>query len=1099
MKIKLINIRYLIQKRLLLLLMKTFIYLFCTCVFSFTSGNVFSQQKVFIAKNQLVTVDQVFKIIKVQTDYRFIYPKEIFKNAPKVYLEKGEIMVNDLLNRSLSSDNYFFEVSAAQTIIIKSKPTVPNKIVIEKVLEKITGTVSDLRGGLPGVTVTVKGKLVLTVSDELGNFQVDASAGDILIFTSIGYLPVEIVVGTQKEITVVMTVDETGLDEVLINAGYYKVKDKERTGSIAKITAKEIENQPLSNVLATMQGRMAGVNVTQETGVAGGGFSIQIRGINSLRTNGNAPLYVIDGVPYSGDAVGNYLTSFALPGEGSPLNTIDPSDIQSLEVLKDADATAIYGSRGANGVVLITTKKGKVGSTVFNLSSSYAIGTVERMMKLMNTEQYLSMRNQAFLNDGVAPEFYDYDVNGTWSSTRYTDWQKELLGGTSEINSWNASASGGSALTRFLLSGNFRKETTVFPGDSNYKRAGGHLSLDHTSADGKFTAFFSGRYTVQDNQLPGADYTTLARYLAPNAPALYTENGDLNWENSSWENPLAQLERVSLIKTNDLVVNSVLGYNFNTSFGAKVNLGFTDLVNDESQAYPSTVYDPSFQAGSEYSSIYLYNFSRRSWTVEPQLNWKKDFGLSRMDVLAGASFQHQQSSRLLQLAYGFSSNSLLYDLSAANTLFVENNEKPAYKYQAFFGRINYNFDSRYILNLTGRRDGSSRFGPGKQFAYFGAVGAAWLFQKERWLENSSWLSYGKLRASYGTTGNDQIGDYQFLDTYTSSGYSYQGLNGLQPARLFNANFGWETNKKLEVALEAGAFNDRILFSASWYRNRSSNQLVGLPLAATTGFSSLQANLDAVVENSGLEFSLQTVNVKGNALEWSTSFNLTLPKNKLLSFPGLSTSTYSTKYVVGQPITIKKMYHFTGVNPTTGLYEFEDVNGDGQITIQDDRTAIKDFGPAFYGGLQNQLRYRGFELDFLFQFIKQLNYNYAANQSGAGLLRNQPTAYLNSWTQGGDVSAHQLYTAGYNGDALLASSLYEQSDAAVSDASYIRLKNVSLSYVVPKTLLSGLQCKLTLQAQNLLTLTSYQGADPEFTETGFLPPLRIVSGGVQLTF
>ena len=962
----------------------------------------------------------------------------------------------------------------------------------------VTGTVRDAAGGLPGVTVRVKGKSVVALTDAEGKYVLTAEEGDVLVFTYVGFKEFSVTVGSSV-IDVVLEEDPTALQEVTVNAGYYKVKDKERTGSIAKITSKDIATQPVTNVLAAMQGRMAGVNVTQETGLAGGGFSIQIRGVNSLRSNGNAPLYIIDGVPYSSDPIGNNLTSFALPGEGNPMNSINPSDIQSLEVLKDADATAIYGSRGANGVVLITTKKGKPGKTTFNVSSTYAIGRVGRMMKLMNTEQYLAMRRQAFVNDGVVPEFYDYDVNGTWSKSRYTDWQKELLGGTSEINTWTASASGGSEQTRFLISGNFRKETTVFPGDANYKRGGGQMSLDHSSADGRFKAYFSGRYTTQDNKLPGSDFTGLARSLAPNAPALLDENGMLNWENSTWENPLAQLERVSLVKTNDLLVNGVLNYDFTTEFGAKVNLGFTDLSNNESQTYPSTVYDPAFNAGSEFSSINRYDFSRRSWTAEPQLYWKKKMEKSTLDVLAGASFQQQKSSRLLQVAYGFSSNSLIYDLSAASNLIVQANEQPEYKYQAFFGRVNYNYDSKYLLNLTGRRDGSSRFGPGRQFAYFGAAGAAWLFHKESWLANSTVMSYGKLRASFGTSGNDQIGDYQFMDTYVSSGYGYQGINGLQPTRLYNADFGWETNKKLEIALETGFLNDRILLSGAWYRNRSSSQLVGIPLAGTTGFASIQANLGAVVENSGTEFSLQTVNLKTADLEWSSSFNLTVPRNRLVSFPGLEQSTYRNTYVVGEPITIKKLFHFTGVNPDTGLYEFEDVNGDGKITTQDDRTATRDFAPEFFGGFQNQLRYKGFSLDFLFQFVKQLNYNYAATQGYAGLMRNQPVEYLDSWAQPGDSAAHQLFTTGYNQDAIQATSNYEQSDAAVSDASYIRLKNVSLSFDVPKAMLSGIQCRITLQAQNLLTFTSYKGADPEFTETGFLPPLRIISGGVHLTF
>jgi len=974
----------------------------------------------------------------------------------------------------------------------------PFKLTIQQ--QKISGIITDATGALPGVTIMVRGKAISTISDVGGNYSIEANLDDVLIFIYVGFKTIEIPIDGQNSVNAVMIEETTTLEGITINAGYYNVKQAESTGSISRITSATIEKQPVTNILATMQGRMAGVNVTQETGVAGGGFAISIRGINSLRTNGNAPLYVIDGVPYSSDPISSTQTSLAIPGDGNPLSSINPNDIESLEILKDADATAIYGSRGANGVVLVTTKKGKAGKTTFTINTSHGIGNVSRMMDIMNTSQYLAMRNNAFINDGVSPESYDYDVNGTWSTTRNTDWQKKLIGGTSEIDSYQASASGGSEHTKFLLSGNYRTETTVFPGDSKYSRGGALVSIDHTSDDQKFQLTFSGRYTAQDNNLPATDYTTLSRTLAPNAPELYDADGNLNWENSTWENPLSQSIGSNISKTYDLITNAVVSYACMNGLTLKSNIGFTDLHNDDSRALPSTMYDPAYGLGSEYSTIYANSLSRKSWTIEPQLNWKHTFGKSKLDILLGATFQNQDSKRLVYYAYGFASNSLINDLTSANTLQVTNNEELTYKYQAFFGRVNYTLADRYIVNLTGRRDGSSRFGPGKQFATFGAVGIAWLFYKEHFIaNNASVLSFGKLRGSYGTTGNDQIGDYQFLDTYMSSGYNYQGINGLMPIRLYNSDFGWETNKKLEVAMEAGFFKDRIFFTSAWYRNRSGNQLVGIPLPGTTGFNSIQSNLNAVVENSGTEFTLKTVNIQNDKFTWTTSVNLTLPKSRLISFPGLESSTYKNTFVIGKPITIKKLYHYTGVNSQTGLYEFEDADGDGAITSANDRTSLVDFSPEFYGGLQNQLNYKQWQLDFLFQFVKQVNYNSSAQADYAGSMRNQPVGYTNAWMQPDDIASYQLYTTGLNQDATQASARYLQSDAVVSDASYIRLKNVSLSYDFPEQYFQNFRCRLSLQGQNLLTITQYDGADPEFKDIGFLPPLRIISFGVQLTF
>jgi TonB-linked SusC/RagA family outer membrane protein len=965
----------------------------------------------------------------------------------------------------------------------------------------ITGTVTDAVGPLPSVTVLIKGTTKSAITDEKGHFSIIANSTDVLVFSFIGYTTQEITVGNQTSIKVFLSEDSTQLKEVTINAGYYKVKDKERTGSIERITSKDIEKQPVTNVIATMQGRMAGVNIVQESGIAGGGFTINIRGLNSLRTNGNNPLYIIDGVPYSSDPISNQQTSTSIPGDGNPLSSINPSDIESLEILKDADATAIYGSRGANGVVLITTKKGKTGKTSFTLNSSHSVGKVTRFMDLMNTEQYLAMRRKAFANDGITEyPAYAYDVNGTWDQSRYTNWQKELTGGTSEINNLQATVSGGTDLTQYLLSGNYRTESSVFPGNFLYKRGGARLNFNHTDEDRKFRMIFSGSYTVQNNDLPYIDFVALSRQLAPNAPALYDAGGNLNWENSTWENPLSNLESKSLSQTSDLIANAMLAYQITDDLQIKSSLGFTDLQNEDSRSIPSTMYNPAYQLGSQYSSIYLNDVSRRSWIIEPQINWNHTYGDSRVDILAGGTFQNQRSKALVNLASGFTSNSLLYDLASASSVITTDNDMLIYKYQAFFGRANYTYKDRYIINLTGRRDGSSRFGPGKRFATFGAVGAAWLFSKEPLIsDNIKFLSFGKLRASYGTTGNDQIGDYQYLDTYTSSGYQYGGVNGLQPARLYNADFGWETNNKFEAAMEVGFFNDKIFLSAAWYRNRSSSQLVGLPIPGTTGFTTILDNLDATVQNTGFEASVRTVNLKTNNFEWSTNINITIAGNKLLSFPGLEYSAYRSDYIVGQPTTIRKLFHFTGVNPQTGLFEFEDVDGDGSITYANDLKTVKDFNPDYYGGIENQLRYKGLQIDFLFQFVKQQNFNFANTQRYPGIFSNQPTAYNNSWQQQGDTAPYQMFTTGANQQAMQASEYFALSDGAVSDASYIRLKNISLSYNLPEKWTPGTKCKFSLQAQNLLTITSFKGADPEFIQGNTLPPLRVISFDVQLSF
>jgi len=988
----------------------------------------------------------------------------------------------------------------AATIYTSADTTVPKNFIAQQQVQ-VSGTITDSTNPLAGVSISVKGKATAgTISDFNGNYTIAASADDILVFSFMGFVTVTEPIDGRKVINVQLQEDATQLQEVRINAGYYSVKESERTGSIAKITSKDIETQPVTNVLAAMQGRMAGVHITQQTGTGGGGFNIQIRGQNSVRRGGNSPLYIIDGVPYSSEEIGNGMSMSVMSMNTNPLNNINPTDIESLEVLKDADATAIYGSRGANGVVLITTKKGKKGKTRFSTSVAQGAGSVPHFMKMMNTEQYLAMRAEAFANDGITeyPESA-YDINGTWDQTRSTNWQKELMGGTSKITNINGSISGGSEQTQFMVSGTYGKETTVLPGNFGYNRVNVRTSINHASADHRFKIAFTGGYGIQDNNQPSTDLTTEAWRLAPNAPALYDAEGNLNWENNTFENPLRYLKGLSKSNTHDLVANTTLSYNLLDNLEIKSSFGYTDLNHHESSTYPSTMYNPSFGIGSETSRIFYTDTNRNSWIIEPQLNWKPTLGAVKTELLLGSAFQSQNNRSLSVQSSGFSNNSMIYNPAAATNTSILGFDESVYKYQSFFGRANFNLKERYIINLTGRRDGSSRFGAGKRFAWFGAAGAAWLFSREKLLQDNNVLSFGKLRASYGTTGNDQIGNYQYLNTYTPSNANYDGVIGLQPSRLYNASFGWETNKKLEVALETGFLKERIFLTAAWYRNRSSDQLVGIPLPGTTGFTEIQSNLNALVENRGVELTLHTVNVKTTGFNWSTTINFSASKNKLRSFPNLESSTYSNSYVIGQPLNIVKVYHYTGIDPASGIYTFEDVNGDGILTEPADKQTVKDLNPAYFGGIQNTLRFQRWQFDFLFNFVKQQNYNVPRTMGVAGTMNNQSIAIVDRWQSPGDIASSQIYTSGANGTAENALYNYAASDAGITDASFIKLKNVSISYEFPERWLKNVNCKATVEAQNVFTITGYKGADPEFAGYGFLPPLRIITAGLQFNF
>lgn len=961
----------------------------------------------------------------------------------------------------------------------------------------LTGIVRDSEAPLPSVSVWEKDTNNGTLTDKDGRYSLKIKPGSTVTFSFIGYkTQTHIVSGTTLNIT--LESDEALLDEVVINAGYYSVKDKERTGSIARVTAKNIENKGSNNILDALQGQAAGVQIIQKTGLAGGGFDIQIRGQNSLRTDGNMPLYVIDGMPLSNSKISDTSSLLTLPqNTDNPLNIINPNTIESIEVLKDADATAIYGSRGANGVVLITTKKSALDGTSFYLNSYTGWGKITKKVPLMKTEQFLEIKKEGYLNDGLTDYSpLDHSINGNWDYSKYTDWQDKLIGNTMQFHHLDFGMRGGSQNTTYNFSISQHEQGTVFTGNQKQNTLSVQTGLKHSSKNDKFHLNLSVSYNHSKNNLPGKDFTLTSYSLQPNAPELYNEDGTLNWAESTWTNPLQVLEQKYRAK-NDLLHSAMLaGYQLTDNFEFNLQAGYSKSNINQSQITPSTYYDPAYGLDSNSSMIMLNKGESINWNIEPQLHWHQKWNKHRLSALVGLTFLQQQSERLGIMGRGFSSNSLIYNIKAAKTISILDAYQSEYRYNAVFGRLNYNYDNRYIINLTGRRDGSSRFGDNNRFANFGAVGTAWIFTNEHFLKNNSWLSFGKLRGSYGTTGSDNIGDYQYLNTYSSTGRIYNNISGLKPDRLYNPNFSWEKTTKLEAALELGMLDNRINTSLAWYKNRSSNQLVGIPLPGTTGFSSVNANLDATVENSGLELTLNTVNMRKGELYWTTGFNLSIPKNKLIAFPDLEGSTYANKYAVGQPLSILKLYHFLGGNPQTGLYEFKDINGDGKLTT-DDRTIYLNPLPQWYGGLQNSISYKNWELAFSFYFAKQKGKNYRSRLlPGAG---QNLTMIADRWQKPGDIASVQRYTSGNNSQAVQAHNFMTQSDGVFTDASYLRLKNIELAYTLRIPQLSQLQCRIYARAENFLTLTSYKESDPETQLNGYLPPLKQMTLGTHINF
>lgn len=965
---------------------------------------------------------------------------------------------------------------------------------------KITGQVTHRDQPLSGVTVSQEGSDEIAVTNDSGVFSLVITGNNpTVIFRHPEFA--EMSVSTEGKTTVAVSLTEKikAIEEVVLNAGYYNVKAKESTGSIAKVSAKDIENQPVNNVLSAVQGRMAGVSITTNTGNAGGGFDIAIRGQNSLRFDGNAPLIIVNGIPLSANSnsVLGLSTGSLTKGEASPLNALNPNDIESIEVLKDADATAIYGSRGANGVVLVTTKKGSSKGLTTDLTLSTSFSHVNRFMKLASTDQYKKMREDAFRLDGVSSYPANAnDLNGKWDNGRFTDFYETFLGKVFMNQQQEIAVSGGDAEKQMRLSLFNSERGTAYGNDFLYQRKGFSLTSGLSSKDGRLKIMPSVYYTVEKNNLAAADLTQKI-FLPPNAPALYLPNGSLNWQNNTFENPLAQLENHYTAKTKSFSPRLLAEYRVFPEITARINVGYSQTLLEEFKKSPSTQYNPAYGATAQFSSIIAGTTSHENWTVEPQLNWEKKWSAHRISALAGLTLEDRKTDVLSIQGSNFSSNELLYNLANANVQKVLADNEIAYRYLAFYARGNYTLKDRYILNVTARRDGSSRFGANERFANFGAGGAAWIFSKEDFLKDRSWLSFGKLRGSYGITGNDQIGDYQYLNTYTVNTQSYDGTTGLYPSRLFNPHFTWEKTAKLEAALELGLFKETFHLTTAWYRNRSSNQLVGIPLAATTGFATMQQNFPATVQNTGLEIDLNVEALRRKDLKWSIQGNISFPKTKLAAFPGIESSSYANTYEVGESMNIRKVYEFAGVDKETGIYTFTDFNGDGVINI-DDRKKVTDFGIQFFGGIGNSFRYQNISLQFFWQFVKQKQLDTLYSLTVPGLMFNVPEYMLDYWTPENPTAQYQRPTSGRNTNAVRAFEQYRNSDAAVVDASFIRLNSLQVAWRIPLSSVSGTQFEVGFHGQNLVTITSFKGLDPEVHGI-YLPTMKTYSLTATLKF
>ncbi|WP_165500335.1 SusC/RagA family TonB-linked outer membrane protein [Pedobacter psychroterrae] len=1057
-------------------------------------------------RNKNASLRDIFEQIKVQTGYNVVVNSAELKNAKILNVNFNKLELEKVMDEILQPQNLEY-VFNDKTIIVRAK----EKSILDQLGNllsadmSVQGRILDETGNpVTGATITLKGTKRAVISQGNGTFRLDnVEQGGILVISFTGYTTMELMAEADMG-NITLKISESKLDQVQV-IGYGTTTRRFNTGSVSTIKSEEIKNQTVISPIQALQGMVPGLFIQQGNGMPGAASQVSIRGKNSL-TSGTVPLYIIDGVPFDGNPIerSGSMSSDQANGSSDPLNAINPSDIESIDVLKDADATSIYGARGANGVIIITTKYAKSGATTLNGSVFTGASKINNFVPVFSTAQFLAVRREAFANDNITPTTLNAPDLLLWDKNSDTDYQRYLMGKLAPQTEANISFSGGNSSTGLYISGSYREEGSVYRSDFKYQRGSLHAKSFHTSDNGKFRAEFSVIYSGDLNKMPASDIANLTTNYPNNYP-LNNPDGTLYFHPQFNTNPLALLRNYGKNTAKTFVVNAALNYSFLSNLKMKINVGQNSLSQDVMFIYPSTAMNPTQMTVNGGGGNYTNNNST-TYIAEPQLDFNTQIANGKLNATLGGTYQFRDYKQPYYVAAGmFSSDALLENYTSAGRIYYQTSSSSQYRFASAFGRAVYNWDSKYILSGTFRRDGSSRFGPGKQYGTFGSIGAAWLFTSETFMKEVSWLSFGKVRGSYGTVGNDQIGDYGYLQTYDAMYTPYGDNPSIQPSGIENKELSWETTRKLEIAFELGFFNDKLMFNTAWFRNRSSDLLSYFPIGGQTGFTGYTANMDALVQNMGWEFELKASPISKGPFNWNLSFNISASNNKLLSYPGLAGSYNASRLMIGQSLNSLTLYQFTGFKD--GIAQVADIDGDGQISPGLKANGMGDYiiagntDPKFYGGFSNNLKLGNFQLDVFLNFV---NKDGLAPTSFPGLLKNQLTGVMNS----GFKPSTNVGSASYSS----YENYYVNSDAKVVDASFIRLRNVTLSYNLPEKWISKVKiksCRIFASGQNLLTITNYKGFDPEtlqYNPVGYpiplpapvFPPLRTITGGLQFS-
>lgn len=1092
-------------------------------------------------KERNASLESVISKIRIQTGYDFVFDFRLLENSKKVTVNLNNEGLESALKSVFEDQNLDFTIKD-KIIVIKSKQlSIIDQLEarVSSMLslnQNVNGKITDTVGNnLIGASVYLKGvKTYHTTTDNTGRFEfASVPEGTYRIsITYVGFEKVEEAVSVapgMNSLLYVLKQANSELDQVQVIA-YGTNTKRFNIGSVATIKAEELAKHPVSNVLLALQGQAPGLLVTTTSGAPGAEVNLQIRGQNTIHNGINnnnirpydQPLFIVDGVPMATQNKNiNILPGFQNAGFPyttglSPFSTLNIADIESITVLKDADATSIYGSQGSNGVILITTKKGKAGKPQLSISARTGVDLSSRPVKMMNTQQYREMRLEAFKNDGIdtktlqgtnpfsntyAPDLTVFDQN------KNIDWFDYLMGNSPTNTNVHGSFSGGSNSTNFIISGGLNRQGYNFRGNLFNSAYTFHSGFNYTSPDGRLTAGVIADYAYQDNQASAAAALVRNILTPPNYPDLIDAQGKLIWtyQGVALDNyqTFGALKRVGRTQSSNMNNSLALSYEFVSGLRANLNVGYNRNNTAEMQQNPLASQNPDYAA----SSAIFGNNNFQTVNIEPQLNYKNQVGNGELTVLLGGTYKKSLNDRLTVQGNNYANDALLGSVAGASSVSVLPDDGGIYKYVGMFGRVGYVLKQKYIASLTGRRDGSSNFGPNRKFGNFGSAALGWIFSEEKLVKQvAPFLSFAKLSGSYGTSGTDAVGPYQYQTYWFADFDPFQGTRTYRPGILYNPDYSWELKKTLNTSLDLGFLNDRILLNATWYQSRTGNQLINANMPNQTGLSTVTENSPATIQNTGLEFTLTTTNFKTSDFKWTTNFNISRNRNTLLKFPDLATSSYAGNYEIGKSVTSLPAYRYKGVNAQTGLFEFYTKSGDVTSTPGNmDRQILVDLTPEFFGGLGNALTYKSFSFSFMFQFSKGTTRNWLAalySQSVVpGQMMNLPVAALSRWQKPGDVTELQKFTT--NSNALFDGPTrnFINSTGAYTESAYARLKMVNLSYTLSDRFLKKLSLKglqFYVSAENLFVISGFEVGDPESVSSLFTQPLqRTIVGGLSI--